>query len=236
MDKQEVYATLNEAYFREDCHERQLLDNLPRFLENAALFVDVGASLGQYTLTASRCMRGGRIIAVEADPIRHEELTRNAARWSGESGRRIDAVFAAVGDSAGTVSFYTTQSNVSGGLFPRPAADGPAWQELTVPSVTLDDLCGDEVPDFVKADIEGAELRMLRGARRILAHGRTAFLLELHGWNDPQDRGAESIPDFMRRHGYHAVAFFEHTLFLPLGATYLREKAAAGLRLLTGRR
>lgn len=236
MDKHEVYATLNAAYFREDCHERTLLDNLPRFLTEAELFVDVGASLGQYTLAASRCMRRGRIIAVEADPIRHEELARNAARWAGESGRTIDTVFAAVGERAGTVTFYTTQSNVSGGLFPRPAQDGPEWQEIAVPGVTLDDLCGEQIPDFVKADIEGAELRMLKGARRILEHGRTAFLLELHGWNDPDQTAAQSIPDFMRGHGYHPVAFFEHTLFLPMGASYLREKAAAGLRLLSGRR
>ncbi len=236
MDKHEVYATLNDAYFREDCHERTLLGNLPRFLADAALFVDVGASLGQYTLTASRCMRHGRIIAVEADPIRHEELTRNAARWAGESGRSIETVFAAIGETAGTATFFTTQSNISGGLFPRPSADGPAWHEITVPSVTLDDLCGELMPDFVKADIEGAELRMLKGARRILEHGRTAFLLELHGWGDPHTSGEESIPDFMRHYGYHPVAFFEHTLFLPMGATYLREKAAAGLRLLSGRR
>jgi len=237
MDKQQVYATLNAAYFSEDCHERQLLDNLQRFLSGAKLFVDVGASLGQYTLTASRAMHGGRIIAVEADPIRHEELARNAARWSAESGRAIETLFAAVGEAPGEATFYTTHSNVSGGLFPRPeAGDDDAWQEIKVPSVTLDDICGDEVPDFVKADIEGAEMRMLKGARRVLEQRRTAFLLELHAWRDPGEASTESIPVFMRRHGYHPVAFFEHTLFLPMGASFLREKAAAGWRLLTGRR
>ena len=80
MDKQEVYATLNQAYFSADCHERELLGNLPRLLADARLFVDIGASLGQYTLAASRGMRGGRIIAVEADPLRHEELARIASR------------------------------------------------------------------------------------------------------------------------------------------------------------
>ena len=122
MDKQEVYATLNQAYFCADCHERELLDNLAPLLADARLFVDIGASLGQYTLMASRCMREGRIIAVEADPVRHEELARNATRWSTDSGRAIDAVFAAVGDKRGEVSFFTTNSNVSGGLFPRPTS------------------------------------------------------------------------------------------------------------------
>lgn len=236
MDKQEVYATLNQAYFSADCHERELLDNLPRLLADARLFVDIGASLGQYTLAASRGMRGGRIIAVEADPLRHEELARNATRWSAESGRAIDAVFAAVSDLRGETTFYTTNSNVSGGLFPHPTSGEVAWQEIRVPCVTLDDLCGDEIPDFIKADIEGAEIRMLKGATRILALGRSVFLLELHAWADPADANAESIANFMRRWGYHPVSFFEHTLFLPLGVTYLREKAAAGLRKLARRR
>src|SRR3546814_11404070 len=72
LDKQDVYAILNRAYFSEDCHEKTLLEQLPRFLEKSRLVVDVGASLGQYTKCASEAMKSGRIVAIEADPIRHE--------------------------------------------------------------------------------------------------------------------------------------------------------------------
>ena len=98
----------------------------------------------------------------------------------------------------------------------------------------MDDLCAVELPDFVTADIEGAEIRMLKGATRILEHGRTVFLLELHTWADPVD--GENIPKFMKRWGYYPVSFFKHTLFMPLGMTYLRTKIAAGLRKLMRRR
>ena len=235
MDKQQVYATLNQAYFADDCHERELLDDLRHLIADAQLFVDVGASLGQYTLAASRCMRGGRIVAVEADPIRHEELARNAARWATESGRSIDTVFAAVGDVQGEATFYTTNSNVSGGLFPHTSSNAVSWQEIRVPSVTLDQLCGDQTPDFVKADIEGAEIRMLNGATRILARRQTLFLLELHAWGDPANPDGESIPAFMRHWGYYPASYFEHTLFMPLGLRYMREKAAAAMRKLRRR-
>lgn len=228
MDREEVYARLNRAYFSADCHEKDLLAALPRLIRDAHLFIDVGASLGQYTLAASRAMRGGRIIAVEADAIRHEELARNAARWAAESGPTIDTVFAAVCDRAGEAVFYTTQSNISGGLFPHQVKEAVEWQEVRVPAVTLDDLCAGAIPDFVKADIEGAEMRMLLGAQRILAARRTVFLLEVHPWQDPQAGG--DVRAYLRSRGYWPAAFYDHTLFMPFGLDYLREKAAAGAR------
>jgi FkbM family methyltransferase len=231
MEKDEIYATLNEAYFAENCHERELLEDLPHLIAKARFFVDVGASLGQYTRAASRTMRGGRVLAIEADPVRHEELERNAVRWASETGCRIDALFAAAGDRPGEASFFTTYSNVSGALFSR----GDEWKEIRVPAVTLDEVCGTEVPDFIKADVEGAELRMLKGASRILAARRTVFLLELHPWDDPDAPGTESVTAHMRSHGYHPVAYFAHTLFLPLGPAYLRERAASDWRRLRAR-
>ncbi|MGE0484119.1 MAG: FkbM family methyltransferase [Gammaproteobacteria bacterium] len=235
MDKEDIYARLNEAYFSDDCHEKALLDNLPRLIRDARLFVDVGASLGQYTLAASRAMRGGRIIAVEADPVRHEELERNCLRWSQDSACDLRAIHGAISDSAGEVVFYTTHSNVSGGLFPHETvADGVQWDPLHVPAFTLDEVCAEAIPDFVKADVEGAEYRLLQGASRILAAGRTVFLLELHGWDDPANP-REDVRGFMRQRGFWPVAFYDHTLFMPPGLAYLREKLAAGARRYLGR-
>lgn len=231
MNKQDVYTILNRAYFSEDCHEKTLLEQLPRFLRKARLVVDVGASLGQYTKCASEAMEGGRIVAVEADPIRHEELQRNATLWAQKSAVKIDCLFAAVSNQVGSVTFHTTNSNVSGGLFPHKVKQEVQWQEIEVPAVTLDTLFPNETPDFLKADIEGAELRMLQGATRILRERKTIFLLELHGWEDPESGMPNvTVTSLMRSYGYWPVSFYAHTLFIPLGWTYLREKLAAGLR------
>jgi len=235
VDKDEIYATLNQAYFADDCHERELLVNLSRFIADASFFVDIGASLGQYTRAAGRAMRRGRVLAIEADPVRHEELARNAARWASETGCRIDTLFAAAGDRSGEASFFTTHSNVSGALFLREGGESLDWQEIRVPAVTLDDVCGTDIPDFVKADVEGAELRMLKGASRILAARRTLFLLELHPWDDPSVPASETVTDHMRRNGYYPVAFYDHTLFMPFSLRFLREKAAADWRRLKRR-
>lgn len=224
MDKPEILAILNRAYFSEEHHEKETLDRLPRLLAGARLFVDVGASLGQYTRAASRILRDARIVAVEADPLRHEELARNCARWAQESGNRIDAVFAAAADADGDTAFFVTHSNVSGGLFPHPISHQQvAWDEIRVPARSLDNLCEALDPDLVKIDVEGGELRVLQGARRLLAARKARFLVELHGWVDPQGRTVpREVLALMSAHGYLRAPFHGQTLFVPTRAEWWR--------------
>ena len=224
MDKSEILAILNSAYFSAEPHEKETLDRLPLLLEGARVFVDVGASLGQYTQAASRLLRGGRILAVEADPLRHEELVRNCARWADESGNRISAVFAAASDADGDTAFFVTHSNVSGGLFPHPIThQAVTWDEIRVPARSLDSLCEGFEPDLVKIDVEGGELRVLQGCRRLLAARKVVFLVELHGWVDPQGRTIpRAVLDLMRGYGYARAPFHGQTLFVPTRAQWLR--------------
>jgi hypothetical protein len=64
-----------------------------------------------------------------------------------------------------------------------------AGREVT--SVSLDDFARDHpAPRVVKIDVEGAELRVLRGAERLLREHRPILVCELHGReNREQVRG-----------------------------------------------
>jgi FkbM family methyltransferase len=206
MDKAEVYRILNEAYFSEDAHEKATLRAIAGILRNTSLFVDAGASLGQYTRVASEFMHGGTIIAVEADPIRFEELERNCRTWAANSRVKIRPVHAALTDVSGPVTFFTTETNISGGLFEHTIDSEMdfAWKPLTVEGVTLDELCCGMAPDLVKMDIEGGELRALRGGGQLLASGSPRLLVEVHSWPDPEgQRNAQEVFDFMRSLGFH---------------------------------
>ena len=50
---------------------------------------------------------------------------------------------------------------------------------VTVSSATLDEVLGGAKVDFIKIDVEGFELQVLRGARAVMAQ-RPRFDLELH--------------------------------------------------------
>lgn len=218
VEKQEIYRILGEAYFGDDCDERDLFGQIEPMLHSASTFVDIGASLGQYTRFASRVMKpGSRIVAVEADPIRFEELERNCAAWQQGKGVEICPRFGAMTDSEGPVRFYSTQSNTSGGLFQHPTGETTVeWTEVETPGYTLDAMFPEIPPNFVKIDVEGAELRVLRGAERILAEHATIFFVEVHSWPDPEGQAnPEQVFAHMRERGYHAASLRGKYVFHP---------------------
>ncbi|HWO43088.1 MAG TPA: FkbM family methyltransferase [Candidatus Eisenbacteria bacterium] len=242
MRKEQVYEILNKVYFGEERHEKRVIDRLSVALRGASLFVDIGASLGQYTYFANKVMREGLIIAVEPDPIRFEELARNCEKWRSFGNNELVPINAALSDSDGKIRFYTTKTNVSGGLFVhevKPAVLESSggellhWEEIIVDCCKLDTVLAHRMPDIVKIDVEGAELRVLRGAENTLRNGRTRFLVELHGgWADPDgQKDLNDVYRFMERFGYQASDFAGHTLFarrglVEQGQRWLRASAA----------
>jgi FkbM family methyltransferase len=222
MDKNEIYDTLNKAYFSDDMHEKDVISRLPTLLEGAKLFVDIGASLGQYTFYANNHIRNGEIIAIEADPIRVEKLKANCEEWEKQSnGNKITVINAAVSHMDGVSKFYITNSSVSGGLFKHSMdhlkeedSRRINWEEITIETFTLDAILKDRNPDLIKMDIEGSELRALKGAQKILQKGTAEFLIELHNWEDPEgQKNAAQVIELMTTYGYGSRSFYGKKLF-----------------------
>ena len=218
-ENEQIYDGLNRVYFSRDCHEKKIIENLDKLLDGVEVFLDVGASLGQYTYYVSRILTGARIIAIEADPVRAAKLQENCTQWQAASGNTLTTVAAAACEMLGQGSFFVTNSCTSGGMFchsvPRPSGrEQPDWQEIRVRQVTLDSLFDGERPAVCKIDVEGAELRVLKGAQDILRKGNTTFLVELHSWPDPQgQQNAKEVVSFMESFGYCRRSFYGMPLF-----------------------
>lgn len=228
MEKQQVYEVLNKAYFSKECDEKKVLKHLSSMLRSVNLFVDVGASLGQYTQLANENIQEGHIYAIEADPIRFEELERNCRKWSRLSGNKVTALNAAACDKEGKVEFFTTNSNVSGGLSRHafPSRDTKVtWDQIEVNCTTLDKLFDNEIPDFIKIDVEGAELSVLKGARNIIRSGKSKFLVEVHYWGHVEEqRTTDDIFNFMKSFGYYPLNYYGNVLFVNSGALLYKAK------------
>jgi FkbM family methyltransferase len=236
MEKQKVYDILNECYFSEDCHEKSVLENIGRLVKKGGVFVDIGASLGQFTRHAAEYLEQSKIYCVEADPVRYEELERNCQKWAKEFSVPIQPLHSAIAsEDTDEITFYTTNSNVSGGLESHAVDHDVNWEPISVPAVTLDALFPDVPPDLVKADIEGGEYKMLLGAEGILRKKKTVFLIELHPWTvDGVNPDVESRA-LLKKFGYHSVRFYDKHLFIPIGYVYLREKAYSPFRTIKTR-
>jgi len=144
------------------------------FLDLAArakLFVDVGAEIGFYAYLAARCMPdGGKIIALEPDPVRCDLLRELLGLCE-----RVRIIEAAASDSRGTC----TLSKPRGCSATEACVEGESFEAATV---ALDELLAGQQVDLVKLDVEGAEARVLFGMRGLLAQGRAVVLLECHPW------------------------------------------------------
>lgn len=219
MKPDDIYEVLDRAYFSQDMHESKEIAQLPIILGKAKVFLDIGASLGQYTYFANKTMRNATIIAVEADPIRFKRLKENCQKWEQESGNTVTAIHAAVSESCGEMSFYTTNSNVSGSVFARDISQCSdtveyEWEEISVPTVRVDDLLKDYAKGVVKVDVEGAEYRVLLGARETMAKRGFKFLVEIHPWGDPSlGKTPEDTFMLMQENKFVCRKLFHHHLF-----------------------
>lgn len=147
-------------------HRGHLLsDHLLRLMlasvEPGDVVLDLGAHIGTFTLPAAAM--GCRVIAVEPNPGNVALLEAAVARNEFEN---VEVVAAAACDRPGRLLF--NPSGPHGRLVTR--ATHP--EAVSVTGLRVDDILRDRAVErvaFVKMDVEGSELRALRGMPRLLS-------------------------------------------------------------------
>jgi FkbM family methyltransferase len=145
---------------------------LKRHLKEGMAFVDVGANIGYFTLTAAALVGdSGRTIAVECNPKNCQLLLMSLRR------NRFDQVLVypfAVSDAQKLMSFISGFSN---GVVNELA--GEAEESVIVPAVTLDFLLQNEPKiDIIKMDIEGSEAKAWQGMQTVIQKHHPIILME----------------------------------------------------------
>ncbi|MBV8159283.1 MAG: FkbM family methyltransferase [Acidimicrobiia bacterium] len=147
-----------------------------RLLRPGDVAIDVGANIGLWCMGAARRVGpSGRIYAVEPDESNYARLVGNIER-NGLGWIFPDRL--ALADRPGPVTMYRPRYDHSGHptLGCRPEVDQP----MTVPAATLDEYCAARDVthvDFLKSDVEGAELLVLRGGARLLGSDDAPIIL-----------------------------------------------------------
>jgi FkbM family methyltransferase len=160
--------------------------------------VDLGAYLGRYTLTSSNLVgKSGKVVAIEGDPS-HYEMLENNLKLNKVS--NVTAINCMVGskdmhlivgskDTYLTVSSKDMHTNYQEDSYKEFDETGKAQiGNTTVHLNTLDNLLikehGIREVNWMKIDVEGAELDVLNGAHNILSNSkRINLLIEIHGVN-----------------------------------------------------
>jgi FkbM family methyltransferase len=148
--------------------------------------LDVGANIGKYTKLFSLLVgSSGRVFAFEPDPDSARRVREMVAR---DSLANVTVVEAAVCEHSGTVTLNRFPAEYSSwNSLGRPQMKDPRDPARFVPlvgrvearAVTLDEFCrehGIERVDYLKLDVEGAELRALQGAKKLIERKAVALL------------------------------------------------------------
>ncbi|MEO8743491.1 MAG: FkbM family methyltransferase [Lysobacteraceae bacterium] len=143
-----------------------------------ALFVDVGANLGWFSLQAARHRKVGRVVALEPDVGNHALLRANIERNG--MGDRIDAIVCAAGPAAGVGKLYRYKSsNLGRHSLVIDHGHGGGWVMVEALDTLLERLgIGDAPIAAIKIDVEGYEPAVFAGASRTLRNAG-ALIVEL---------------------------------------------------------
>lgn len=131
--------------------------------------LDVGANVGAYAILFGLWVGDtGRVLAFEPAPDAMAGLRRHIGL--NRLAHRVQPIQAAVADAVGEAGFVSEGSQGTNHLR-RGAGDPTANTVITVPTTTIDAVCAEHHlrPRLIKIDVEGAELAVLRGARRTIA-------------------------------------------------------------------
>jgi FkbM family methyltransferase len=154
-------------------YEASMQKLIAREVKPDAVFYDVGANVGFYSLLASMLVGKGKVFAFEPLPANvayvYKHLALNAAK-------NVEVFELAICDQVGTAFFEQEGTGAMGRLQDQGS--------LRVATATLDSLLQEQKlapPDYIKMDIEGAEAKALAGAMLCFQRFKPVLFLATHG-------------------------------------------------------
>lgn len=137
-------------------YERGTASLLEGLLHPGSTFVDCGAHNGYFSLLAAQLVGDdGRVVAFEPNPMTFQKLSENI-RINGIS--NVELLNLATSDKAGSAKLYQISS--LSGQDTMVGSEGPG---LPIVTTRLDQVLSNRRVDVVKIDVEGSEVRTLRG-------------------------------------------------------------------------
>lgn len=167
----------------------------------ATKIFDVGANAGFYSLALARYFNGITGVAFEPVPLTYSYLKRN---FEINEVRGINALNIGLSDAPGQLSFAVAEDH-SGASFIATKADEINSQLVKCDVTTIDDFVAQSgiFPDFIKCDVEGAELLVFKGARNLLTNKKPVVFTEmLRKWAKKFDYHPNDIIRYFSDLGY----------------------------------
>jgi FkbM family methyltransferase len=179
----------------------EMADEMDEFLtltRGAERLLDVGALHGVFSLVFAQQNPNRRVVAVDPSPLAFAKLLYNvhANKLTGQ----VDAVECALSDEPGIISmYYEWEHAVAAPLDPQQKVSA------TCHKITGDSLCEQLgfLPDVIKIDVEGHEVKAIRGLAAIIHRAKPRLFIELHPQRIEREHdNLEEVLCWLEKEGY----------------------------------
>nr|WP_280517720.1 FkbM family methyltransferase [Falsirhodobacter halotolerans] len=158
-------------------YEAEELGVVRSLLPSGAVILDVGANVGNHAIWFAQHGGAARVIVVEPNPLSLEPLVANVL--GNGLGDVIDLT---------SVGFGLSDVNAGGFFMKAHDRNLGATKMFADRGGDLDVRRGDDAfpdlrPDFVKIDVEGMEINVLRGLGEMIARARPVLMVEVEEAN-----------------------------------------------------
>ena len=182
--------------------------------------LDVGANVGQFSRAAAQCFPGVAVHAFEPLTVCQPALRKVSERFP-----QIQIHPVALGEQAGEVAMNENEYPDSSSLLTMTERHKELWpktrneKRVTVPMQTLDGLREQlgPGPHFLKMDVQGYEMNVLRGAEETLKATSVVFTEVLFDQFYEGQADFSAMLEFMRDRGFRFVEFASESRMPPLG-------------------
>ncbi|MDQ2093018.1 FkbM family methyltransferase [Rhodalgimonas zhirmunskyi] len=159
-------------------YEPKELAAIKAHFPHGGTFVDIGANVGNHSLYVAGFMAPARVIPFEPNPTAYKLLIANIMLNDFGDVFDLSHLGLGLGEEAAEGFAMLEQPRNLGGS--RMADVGEGGLKV----VTGDMALGDVTPDMIKVDVEGMEIKVLRGLKETIARARPILLLEIDDEND----------------------------------------------------
>jgi len=178
---------------------------MEKLFEGRKAFYDIGANIGWHSINLSAKSRNAHFYCFEPIPKTYAQLKENISLNALE---KISVFNIALSDSLGEQKyFYYTAC--SGNASAANLSDRPDVDEIVCQQTTLDSFVQGNAlppPDFIKCDVEGAELMVMKGGFETIKNHQPIIMAEiLRKWSSKFNYNPNDIFQLLYSAGY--VAF-----------------------------
>lgn len=191
-------------------------------IKKGDVVLDIGANIGYFTLIFARLVgTTGKVYAFEPDP-EHFNILKKNVEINGYKNVILEQK--AVSDFNGMIPFYLAKDDL---LTHRIYDDGERREIISVESIRLDDYPIDKV-DFIKIDIEGAEVKAFEGMNNLVRRNDAKILTEYCPesiWKCGSNGGGDTYLKILTEYGYK---FYENNKLVTIAELLNKYRVSKG--------